>query len=101
VGDEEDRPGERVERCLERLAALEVEVVRRLVEEEQVRARGDDEREREAPERAATERSCISQPENRKRPSRFCACGRWRPVSFWTSESTVRLSSSSISCCEK
>ena len=42
VGDEQDRARERLERRLERLAALEVEVVRRLVEHEQVRARGDD-----------------------------------------------------------
>ena len=45
VGDEQHRAGERLERRLERLAALEVEVVRRLVEHEQVRARGDDHRE--------------------------------------------------------
>ena len=39
VGDEQDRAGERLERRLERLAALEVEMVRRLVEHEEVRAR--------------------------------------------------------------
>ena len=53
--DEQHRAGERLERRLERLAALEVEVVRRLVEHEQVRARGDDERERETSPLAARE----------------------------------------------
>ena len=48
-------PGKRLERRLERLAALEVEMVRRLVEDEQVRARGDDEREREPAPLAARE----------------------------------------------
>ena len=57
VRDEQHRAGERVERRLERLAALEVEVVRRLVEDEEVRARGDDEREREPPPLAARERA--------------------------------------------
>ena len=55
MGDEQDRAGKRVERGLERLATLEVEMVRRLVEQEQVRARGDDEREREPPALAARE----------------------------------------------
>src|SRR6185437_13752641 len=41
---------------LERLARLEVEVVRRLVEHEEVRARGDDDREGEAAALAAGER---------------------------------------------
>ena len=48
-------PGERLERGLERLARLEVEVVRRLVEDEEVRARGDDVREREPAPLAAGE----------------------------------------------
>ena len=56
VGDEQHRAREGVERGLERLAALEVEVVRRLVEHEEVRARGDDEREREPSPLAAGER---------------------------------------------
>ena len=47
VGHEQHRARERVERCLERLAALEVEVVRRLVEQEQVCPGSDYERERE------------------------------------------------------
>ncbi len=55
VRDEQDRAGERLERRLERLAALEVEVVRRLVEHEEVRARGDDDREREPAPLAARE----------------------------------------------
>jgi hypothetical protein len=53
VRHEENRPGERLERGLERLAALEVEVVRRLVEEEEVRARSDEKCESEAPSLAA------------------------------------------------
>ena len=56
VRDEEHRPRERLERGLERLAALEVEVVRRLVEDEEVRARRDEQREREPPPLAAGER---------------------------------------------
>ena len=55
VGDEQDRAGKRLERRLERLAALEVEMVRRLVEHEQVRARGDDDGERQPPPLAARE----------------------------------------------
>ena len=55
VRDEQDRPGERLERGFERLARLEVEVVRRLVEHEEVRARGDDVREREPAPLAAGE----------------------------------------------
>ena len=50
-------PGKASQRRLERLAALEVEVVRRLVEHEQVRAARDDEREREPPPLAAGERA--------------------------------------------
>ena len=37
-------------------------------------------RRRSPPESTATGFSCASQPEKRKRPSRFCACGRERPV---------------------
>ena len=47
VRHEQDGAGKRLERRLERLAALEVEVVRRLVEHQEVRARRDDDRERE------------------------------------------------------
>ena len=45
VGDEQHRSRERLERLLERLAALEVEVVRRLVEDEEVRPGRDEQRE--------------------------------------------------------
>src|SRR5204862_426095 len=45
VGDEQHRAGERVERRLESFAALEVEVVRGLVEDEEVRPGGDRDRE--------------------------------------------------------
>ena len=37
-------------------------------------------RRRSPPESTATAFSCASQPEKRKRPSRFCASGRRRPV---------------------
>src|SRR4051794_18322886 len=47
VRDEKHRARERVERRLERLAALEVEVVGRLVEHKEVRARGDGHCQRE------------------------------------------------------
>ena len=56
VGDEEHRAGEGAESRLERLAALEIEVVRRLVEDEQVRAARDDEGEREPAALAARQR---------------------------------------------
>src|SRR4029450_9392112 len=36
-------------------------------------------RRRSPPERAVTGRSCVSQPEKRKRPSRACARGRGSP----------------------
>ena len=55
MGDEQDRAGKRLERGLERLAALEVEMVRRLVEDEKVRSRGDDQRERQPTAFAARE----------------------------------------------
>ena len=62
VGDEQDRAGERLERGLERLTALEVEVVRRLVEHEEVRARATiaarARRRRSPPESTATCFSC-------------------------------------------
>src|SRR5205085_3256083 len=47
VRHEQHGSGERLQRRLERLAALEVEVVRRLVEHEEVRAGRNDDRERE------------------------------------------------------
>ena len=55
MGDEQHRPRERLQRRLQRLAALQVEVVRRLVEDEEVRAGGDDERERQPAPLAAGE----------------------------------------------
>ena len=55
MGDEEHGAGKRLERRLERLARVEVEVVRRLVEDEEVRARGDEDREAEPPPLAAGE----------------------------------------------
>src|SRR5580765_526046 len=57
VRDEQHRAGEGGERVLERLSALEVEVVRRLVEDEEVGAARDDQRESEAPPLAARERT--------------------------------------------
>ena len=105
VGDEQHRAGERLERGLERLAALEVEVVRRLVEDEEVRARRDDDREREPAPLAAGEHLdrllVLPQPEKRNLPSSDCACGRWSPVIDCTHWSTEPRSSSSSSCCEK
>ena len=56
VRDEEHGSRERLERGLERLARLDVEVVRRLVEDEEVRARRDEQREREPPALTARER---------------------------------------------
>ena len=56
VGDEEDRPRERLERGLERLARLDVEMVRRLVEDEEVDAGRDQQRECEPPPLSTGER---------------------------------------------
>ena len=53
VGDEHHRPLEGRKRVLERLAALDVEVVGRLVEDQDVGAGGDEDRQREAPLLAA------------------------------------------------
>ena len=55
MGNEEEGAGERVECGFEGFSALEVEVVRRLVEQQQVRARGDDERQRQPAPLAARE----------------------------------------------
>ena len=73
VRDEQHRARERLERRLERLAALDVEVVRRLVEDEEVRAARDDEREREPAPLAARERAS---PASRAPPSRRRGSGR-------------------------
>ena len=93
-------PGNASQRRLERLAALKVEVVGRLVEHEQVGAARDDEREGRAaaarrPRGRSTGFSCSSQPEKRKRPSSFCASGRRRPVAATAASSTEPRSSSS------
>ena len=57
MGDEEHRAGERLQRFFERFATLDVEVIRRLVENEEVRAGGDEQRERQAPPFASRERA--------------------------------------------
>ena len=81
-------------------------MVRRLVEDEEVRAGRDDQRERRAddarrPRAASTRFSWSSQPEKRKRPRSACACGRCRPVAPIVHSSTLPRSSSSTSCWEK
>ena len=106
VGDEQDRARERVERGLERLAALQVEVVRRLVEQEQVRARGDDEGEREPPPLASRERGdgpLVHLPAREEEASEQVLRLRTLEPGLVLDAvaSTVRRSSSSISCCEK
>src|SRR5207244_1983233 len=55
VRDEQHRSGKRVERRLERFAAVEVEMVRRLVEHEEVCARRDRHRQRESASLASRE----------------------------------------------
>ena len=105
VRDQQKGAGERLERSLERLAALDVEVVRRLVEHEEVRAARDDERERQPAPLAARERGhrllvCVP-PEKRNRPSSVCASARRSPVAACVASSTEPRSSSSTSCCEK
>src|SRR5262249_20944425 len=53
VGDEQQRALERLQRRLQRLAALQVEMVRRLVQDQDVRARVDQDRQRQPPPLAA------------------------------------------------
>ena len=53
MGDEQERAAERLERVLERLARVEVEVVGRLVEDQDVRLRRHQHRQREPPALAA------------------------------------------------
>ena len=55
VGDEQQRAREGLQRVLERLAGLEVEVVRRLVEDQHVGAGLDEDGQRQAPALAAAE----------------------------------------------
>ena len=55
VGDEQQRAGEGLQRGLERLAALEVEVVGRLVEDQHVGPGVDEDGQRQAPALAARE----------------------------------------------
>ena len=55
MGDEQQRAGECTQGVLERLAALEVEVVGRLVEDQDVGAAADEDRQREPAPLAAGE----------------------------------------------
>ena len=102
VRDEENGSGKVLERCFERLATLQVEMVRGLVEDEEVRARRDEDREREPrrspPDSAVTGFSCASQPEKRKRPRSDWARGRVRPVMVCMQSSTLPRSSRCTSC---
>ena len=106
VRDEQHRARERVERRLERLAALEVEMVRRLVEHEEVRAGRDDERERRA---AAARRRRARRPASRASPSRRRGTARAAsapaaaagPSPLRARRAREPRSSSSTSCCEK
>ena len=106
VRDEQHGAGERLERGLERFAALEVEVVRRLVEHEEVRAGGDRHREREpAPLSAREHRHVLlvlvpageeEAPEQRLRVGPVQPGHRLRRTG-----APSRAVSSSSSCCEK
>ncbi len=55
VGDEQHRARELPQRALERLAALQVEMVRRLIEHEHVGSRADEDRQRQPAALAARE----------------------------------------------
>ena len=106
VRDEQDGAGERLQRGLERLAALEVEMVRRLVEHEEVRARCDRDRQREPPPLASRQhrhRLLVRVPagEEEAAEQRSARPARDRPVIVCTHWSTEPRVSSSISCCEK
>ena len=106
VRDEQHRAGERLERGLERLAALEVEMVRRLVEDEEVRARRDDDREREPPPLAAGERGDrllvrVPAGEEEAAEQRLRLRPRESPVAACGASSTLPRLGSSTSCCEK
>ena len=77
VRDEQQRAGERLQRRLQRLAALQVEVVRRLVEDEQIRARGDKQREREPSPLAAGEDgdvALVHLPAGEEKPAEQMLC---------------------------
>ena len=94
-----------LERRLERLAALQVEVVRRLVEDEEVRAGRDHDRQRQPPPLAAREhrdRLLVLLPAGEEEAAeQVLRLGPVQPGRRWTHSSTVPRSSSSISCCEK
>ena len=91
VGDEQQRPGERRQRGLERLAALQVEVVGRLVEDQHVRARLDQDRQRQparSPPDSPSSGFSASSPENRKRPSSARALPGVSPVACCAASTT-------------
>src|SRR5207244_6451425 len=77
VRDKEHRSGERFERSFERLAALEVEMVRRLVDDEEVRSRRNDEREGQPAALAAREgdhRLLVLGPAGEEKPPEQLLC---------------------------
>ena len=86
VGDEQQRAGERLQRVLERLARLEVEVVGRLVEDQDVgvatATRIASDSRRRSPPLSPSSGFSASSPLNRKRPSSERA---------WLGVSPVRL----------
>ena len=103
VGHGEDRAVEAVEGLLELLDGVQVEVVRRLVEHEEVRPAGHERRQREPPALAprehadlAVDLSCV----NRKLPGigRDCVELRWPPVARVIASTTLRCSGISAMC---
>ena len=103
VRDEHDGALVGVERLLERLARLDVEVVRGLVEHEQVGAAGDERREREPPALAAREHATLRSTSSwlkRKLPRivRDCVELRWPLVARVIASTTLRCSGISAMC---
>ena len=94
VGDEQDRTLELGQRVLERLAALDVEMVGGLVEDEDVGAGGDEDRQREPPLLAAGDVGELlldlgaGEEEAAEQGARL---GPLSPVSRWAASSTVPL----------
>ena len=105
VRDEEHRTRERLERGLERFATLQIEVVRRLVEDEEVRARRDEQREREPSALASGKRghgALVRVPSGEEEAAeQRLGLRPGRPVAAAAQSSTEPWAGSSCVCWEK
>ena len=104
VGDQQQRALVALQRLLQRLAALEVQMVGGLVEDQDVRARVDEDRQRQPPPLAAAqpvERLLGLLAAEEERPSSERA---WLGVSLvarWEASSTVPVAPISSACCDE